>query len=68
MIDDATERISPHGYSVTIDEKRYLRCLCDGPKDAHEIADTLAADPVGLEGPPLGKGRRSNLYHIKTRP
>lgn len=39
------DRISPEGYSVTADEKRYLRCLCDGPKDPHEIADEVAADP-----------------------
>lgn len=39
------ERISPHGYAVTDDEKRYLRQLCDGPEDAHELANDLAADP-----------------------
>ena len=41
----ARERISPHGYNVTDDEKLYLRRLCDGPKDAYELANELADDP-----------------------
>lgn len=40
------ERVSPEGYSVTADEKRYLRCLCGGAKTAEQIADELAADPA----------------------
>jgi hypothetical protein len=43
---DGKERISPEGYSVTADEKQYLRCLCGGSKTAEQIADEVAADPV----------------------
>jgi len=55
--DDATDRISPHGYSVTDDEKVYLRRLCDGPADAHEFVDALAADPSvsRRQGGPTGR-------------
>lgn len=43
--DVTRERMSLKGYSVTEDEKRYLRRLCDVPKDAHELANELADDP-----------------------
>jgi hypothetical protein len=45
VTEDGKERISPHGYAVTDDKKLYLRRLCDGPKDAHDLVDDLAADP-----------------------
>lgn len=39
---ESRERISPHGYSVTDDERLYLQALCDGPKRPAEIATELA--------------------------
>ncbi len=42
MSDSWGNKVSQEGYSVTLDEKRYFRQLCDGSKTAEQIADEVA--------------------------